>query len=150
MKRVIFAVALVMSAMGLKAQDCDAIMLSYFKGNAEQMELYKSRAPEKFAYRCAYSRGAFEESDTVPAGATLYNISDVQELATGKNLPQNFVVDLYTLSYYSYNFGYFQSLHKSVEEKVCFSTPGSQHPYLVVRSIYEMGKIAEEELNKYK
>lgn len=148
MKRIVIVVALVMCAMGLKAQDCDAIMLSYFKGNVEQMELYKSRAPEKFAYRCAFSSAAFMESDTIPAGVTVYNISEVKEMATGKQLSQNFVVDLNTLSYYAYNFSEFQMRHKMTGGVVCFSTPKSAHPYLVIRSIHEMGQIANKVFEK--
>ena len=136
--------ALVLAATGLKAQDCDAIMLPYFKGDANRMQAYKENAPEKFQYRCNYATAAFIESDTIPAGLDVFNISEVKEIATGKNLSERFVVDLNTLSYYAYDFSRFQAMRHPDEVRVCFRTPGSSHPYLVLRSMMEMGNIANE------
>lgn len=148
MKKIIVIAALFMAAFGVYAQDCEAIMLPYFKGNVEKMNNYRNLAPEKFEYRCAYSCAAFIESDTIPAGLAVYNISEVRSISTGESLPENFVVDLNTLSYYAYNFGAFQGRNNSVEEMVCFRTPGSAHPYLVLRSVHDMGVIANKVLDK--
>lgn len=138
MKRVVLIVAVALSALGLKAQDCDAIMLPYFKGNVEQMEQYRSAAPEKFATRCAYAQAAFYESDTIPMGAYLHDISEVREAFGTNYLPQNYVVDLSSLSYYAYNFKEFQLQFRECDKIICFSTPSSTHPYLVLRSLVQM------------
>ncbi len=149
MKRLVLIVAVVMMAVGAQAQNCDSIMLPYFRWNTEQMERYLMQAPEKFEYRCQYARNAFYESDTMPTGVILYDIADVQDKFTGETLPANYVVDLNTLSYYRYNFAWFQLVNRDVEETICFQTPGSTHPYLVVRSIMEMREVTDQWFNEY-
>ncbi len=148
MKRIVLVATLMMAVSGMKAQDCDAIMLPFFRGNVAAMNNYKYQAPDKFEYRCTYARSAFIESDTIPSNVSVYDISQVQNRHTAEYLPQDFVIDLNTLSYYAYNFDYFQSLHRSVEEMICFRTPGSAHPYLVLRSIDEMGILANKVFEK--
>ncbi len=140
-KKLILAVALLLGGLSLQAQDCDALLLPLFRYDSARMADYPSL---KRDYRCAYARAAFYESDTVPAGARLYNISEVREKFGTNYLPQNLVVDLSTLSYYAYNFEYFQTLELRPTDVVCFSTPSSAHPYLVLRSIVEMGSLAEQ------
>lgn len=142
MKKLIVIAALLMAYSGLKAQDCDAVMLAYFKNDRVQMEDYKELAPQKFEWRCRFARAAFYESDTVPAGVDVYRISEVKNVFTGKHLPENYVVDLNTLIYYAYDFRSFQVRYPTGDYVVCFSTPGSRHPYLVLRSIDQMGIIA--------
>ncbi len=141
--KLLLAIFLLAGMTAVKAQDCEAIVLPYFKGDVARMERYKSMAPEKFEYRCAYARAAFYESDTVPAGVEVYPIERVQSHATGEYLPHNYVVDLFVLSYYAYNFYYFQTIHNTVDETVCFTTPGSAHPYLVVRSLDEIDQMVK-------
>ncbi len=147
MKRIAIVAALLLAYSGLKAQDCDAIMLPYFNNNVERMENYKSQAPEKFDYRCAYARAAFYESDTVPAGVEVFSITEVVDPQTGNALPRSFKVDLNTLGYYSYTFSHFHGRYKDGLHAVCFSTPSSRHPYLVMRSLYEMRLIADNYIN---
>ena len=149
MKKLVVFAALFMAAFGAYAQDCEAIMLPYFKGNVEKMESYYTVAPEKFMFRCLYAQAAFYESDTVPAGMDVFSISTVVNKTTGVALPNDFVVDLNTLSYYAYNFGSFQVRNNSIEEGVCFTTPGSQHPYLVLRSIKDMQAVADRNYREY-
>ena len=149
MKKLVVFAALFMAAFGAYAQDCEAIMLPFFKGNMEKLNDHRNIAPDKFEWRCTYATAAFIESDTIPTGLAVYNISEVRSLATGETLSENFVVDLNTLSYYAYDFFMFQGRHYSVEERVCFRTPGSAHPYLVLRSTYEMSVIADEVLKKW-
>ena len=126
MKKLVIIAALFISATGLKAQDCEAIMLPYFNGNMDRLEEYRFNAPEKFMYRCVFAQAAFYESDTVPAGAEVIDISKVVEYSTGKKLSRNVVVDLNTFSFYAYNFGEFQVRNNSLTEQTCFSTPGSR------------------------
>lgn len=143
MKKIAMLTAMIFMALGAKAQDCDAIMLPYFGGNVDRMVTYREMAEEKFNIRCAYARAAFYESDTVPEGMQVFSITKVQEKVSGNYLPEDFVVDLNTLSYYAYTFGSFQVRNNSLEESVCFSTPGSRHPYLVLRSLLEMQHAAD-------
>ena len=149
MKKLFIFAALFMVAFGAKAQDCEAIMLPYFRGNVERMEDYRDRAPEKFMYRCVYAHSAFYESDTIPAGMQVFSITDVLNMTTGVALPSDFVVDLNTLSYYAYNFGAFQARNNSIHEGACFSTPGSTHSYLVLRSLSEMELAGSKYLKDY-
>ena len=139
MKKLVVFTALFMAAFGAYAQDCEAIMLPFFKGNMEKLNNHRNIAPDKFEWRCTYATAAFIESDTIPTGLAVYNISEVRSLATGETLPENFVVDLNTLSYYAYNFYEgFQAHHYYGNVTYCFSTPSSAHPYLVLRSIDDM------------
>ena len=148
MKRITVIAALLLCTAGLKAQECDAIMLPYFHNNRARMEEYKAKAPDKFDYRCTYARAAFYESDTIPAGVDVFCISEVKNVFTGESLPTNFVVNLNTLSYYSYDFSGIQMRHPSGSREACFSTPGSAHPYLVLRTIDYMTQEAMSVFNK--
>ena len=142
-KLVVFA-ALFMAAFGVKAQDCDALVLPFFRNNATQMDNYKSIAPEKFEWRCAYARSAFYESDTIPAGAEVYQISEVRSNFSDEHLSRDYVVDLMTLSYYAYNFNDFQKRYYRGNKVLCFATPASAHPYLVLNSLEETNRLATE------
>lgn len=126
------------------AQNCDAIVLPYFKGDVARMEAYKTMAPEKFQYRCLYAFSAFEESDTVPAGADVFPISSVQSVLTEEYLSNDIVVDLFMFSYYAYNFSSFQTAYPNGDKVLYFSTPSSTHPYLVLHSLNEMLRVANE------
>ena len=144
MKRVFLFGLFVCMGMVVAAQSCDSIVLPYFGGDVVKMEQYKSIAPEKFEYRCLYSRSAFEESDTIPAGADVFPISSVQSLSTNEYLSNDYVVDLFTLSYYAYNFKSFQNNYPNSDKVLCFSTPSSTHPYLVLNSLNTMLRVANE------
>lgn len=145
MKKVVIVVALVvMAAAGVRAQNCETIMLPYFGGDAARMAAYQTEAPYKFEWRCAFAKAAFYESDTVPAEVEVFQITEVKDVHSGSFLSENFVVDLSTLSYYAYNFKEFQLRYPHVDKAVCFATPGSAHPFLVLRSITEMHSLANE------
>ena len=140
MKRIMFFVALVASVMGLKAQNCEALVLPYFNGDASAMAEYPQ---EKFDWQCCYARAAFYVSDTVPAGAVVYSITEVVSKDDGKNLSAAFIVDLSTLSYYAYNFHDIQLRYRKCNVTIAFSTPASEHQYLVLRSIDETYALSE-------
>lgn len=152
MKKLVIIAAMFMAAAGVKAQDCEAIMLPYFNGDMQRLTTYRNMAPEKYKYRCVFAQSAFYESDTIPAGVEVMDISVVKNLATGTNLSSNISIDLSTFSFYAYNFGEIQVRNNSVTEQTCFSTPASDHPYLVLRSAKEMEQAAnrywEEEILK--
>lgn len=148
MKRVVLTAAILMTSIGLKAQDCDVLLLPYFQNDKALLEEAKSVTPEKMAYRCAFARAAFYESDSVPSGVDVFSITEVKSIATGEYLPQDYIVDLGSFSYYAYNFFDFRRRYPDGGYQVCFSTPSSKHPYLVMRSIGEMQAAAESVLKK--
>ena len=86
-------------------------------------------------------------SDAIPAGAEVYSITAVAGKADGQHLAENYQVDLTTLSYYAYNFKELQQQYPNVNVTICFTTPASEHPYLVLRSIDEMFKMADSIVN---
>lgn len=147
MKRIVFLAALLMGALGAKAQSCETLVLPFFNWDVNAMNEYPE---EKFEWRCAYARAAFYESDTIPAGAEVYSISEVVSKEDGNNLTQDFQVDLKTLSFYAYNFVSFQQQYPRGNVTICFTTPASEHPYLVLRSIDEMYYAAERDIQKRK
>lgn len=140
MKKAALFALIILAAAGVKAQNCEAIMLPYFGGDAARMQSYPA---EKLDWRCRYARNAFYESDTVPAGAEMRLITEVTAKADGRALTKDLVVDLATLSYYAYNFFDIQMQYKSPMQTVCFPTPSSTHPYLVLRSVDEMYRRTE-------
>lgn len=144
MKKLVIIAILFITTVGVKAQDCDALLLPYFRNDVSLMDEYKSIALDKFEWRCAYVRSAFYESDTIPAGADVYQISKVKSVFTDEYLSQDYVVDLYTLSYYAYNFNDFQKSYPRGNKVLCFATPSSTHPYLVLNSLEETNRIATE------
>lgn len=144
MKRIVFLVALMMGALSMKAQSCETIMLPYFNGDVNAMNEYPD---EKFEWRCEFARAAFYVSDAIPAGAEVYSITSVVSKVDGVSLPENFQVDLTTLSYYAYNFKELQVQYPNGNVTICFTTPASEHPYLVLRSIDEMYATAESIVN---
>lgn len=131
---------MLMAAAGIKAQDCETIMLPYFGGSHERMADYPA---EKLEWRCNYARNAFYVTDEMPEKALLYSIEEVKDRWTGVALPRDFKVDLNTLSYYGYNFQDIQLKYKDLNTTICFVTPGSAHKYLVLRSLNDMYAITE-------
>ena len=133
-------------ALGVRAQDCDAIVLPRFHYDTARLDAYPD---EKVMYLCLYSQASFYESDTIPVGVEVFNISQVREKYGTNHLPQDYVVDLTTLSYYAYNFLEFQQMYPRGNVTLCFSTPSSTHPYLVLRSIEDSHRLAGEAERAY-
>lgn len=126
---------LMMAATALKAQNCETLLLPYFENDREIMEQFSNEVPDKFAWHCAVARSAFYEADAVPADAKMHSITEVKDRFTGAPLPADLVVDLSTLSYYGYTFHDIQLQYPTGAQVICFATPSSKHPYLVLRSI---------------
>ena len=141
---MVFLAVMIMTAIGLKAQDCESLVLPYFNNDRAKMESYMQQVPEKFQFRCAYARSAFYESDTIPTGAEVLSINVVQDAFTGSPLSENHVVNLETLSYYAYNFLALQTQYPSADQVICFTTPASAHPYLILRSLHQIGGIVDK------
>ena len=133
-----------MCALGMKAQSCETIMLPFFNGDEDAMNEYDV---DKLKWRCAFGRAAFYVSDTIPAGAEVYSITQVVS-KDGQSLPEDYRVDLTTLSFYAYNFKELQLQYPKGKVIICFTTPASEHPYLVLRSIDEMFIIADNTYTK--
>lgn len=144
MKRIVLLAALMIGAMSMKAQSCETIMLPYFNGDVNAMNAYPD---EKYEWRCAFGRAAFYVSDVIPAGAEVYSITAVTSRADGQSLPDNYQVDLTTLSYYAYNFKDLQLQYPKGNVTICFTTPASEHPYLVLRPMDEMYTMADSIVN---
>ncbi|MBQ9417238.1 MAG: hypothetical protein IJU19_01525 [Bacteroidales bacterium] len=140
---LLFAIGL-WGIVGASAQNCREILLPYFDYDADELEHYPA---EKLDWHCRFARSAFFEADTVPWGMDVYRISDVKEKESGEPLPDDFKVDLSTMSYYAYNFADFQKRYRRNDVTICFETPGSAHPYLVLRSVVEMRRLADSKLD---
>ncbi|MBQ0016842.1 MAG: hypothetical protein KBT04_07660 [Bacteroidales bacterium] len=136
MKKVILSVIwLLLGFCVAQAQSeveaCKAIVAPQF----EDKSVLDIMPIEKLQWHCAFSHNSFYESDTIPADAVEYDIEVVSRYDNGEALPHSFVVDLTTLSYYAYNFHDFRYRH--YEQPICFRTPSSSHPYLVMRTYQE-------------
>ncbi len=143
MKKIGIVIMLLMASWCANAQDCSVLVLPYFGNNSEDM----AKCPaDKFQIYCMIARNAFYVSDTVPTDAEMYSINAVKDNFNSNFLPENFEVDLNTLSYFGYNFNLFQL--SDPNKTICFSTPGSTHPYLVLRSYYEMMDIDMNKVGK--
>jgi len=134
MKRILIAILMLTAFAGAKAQNCEAIVLPFFNGDRARLANYPA---EKLQWRCSYARNAFYVSDTVPEWAEMGSLQQVKNKATGEYLDDNFVVDLENLSYYAYNFEELQYRLNDLDGIICFPTPKSEHPYLVLRSLNE-------------
>ncbi len=145
MKKYVFLLlaSLACSCGLLRAQDCRAIVAPHFNNN---LEVVDEIPYGKLFSLCAFSRHSFFVTDEVPAGATVYNISQVKVNTSQNYLPESFVVDLNTLSFYAYNFNEFQKTPWGMT--VYFRTPGSTHSYLGLRSYTEAMTLAEQEDNQ--
>ena len=142
MKRVIVTLLLLMAGLGLKAQNCTALILPYFGNDQSKLAMCPA---DKQEYYCTIARAACYESDTIPTGAEVFNIEEVTANSGSEPLTRNMVVDLNTLSYYGYNFVNYQLRYRNSNLTVCFATPSSTHPYLVLRSYGEMMDMANEQ-----
>jgi len=146
MKRVIILAIMLASFVGVRAQDCFTRVLPRFQNDSTIMAQYPM---DKIMYWCYYSQVSLYESDTIPTGVDVYNISQVHEVYGDAYLPQSYVVDLTTLNYFAYNFLEFQHMYPTGSTTICFATPSSTHPYLVLRSLDDTQRLAEIELDNY-
>lgn len=148
MKRILLIVLGIASLSGLKAQNCEAIMLPFFGGNEKAMYEY----PEpKFEWRCKYSQNAFYVTDQVPEDAEIRSLGEIYDKLSGAKLTDDFVVDLDVLSYYQYTFLDMQAHYPKPNVTICFPTPNSSHRYLVLRSLdetYRRTEFPENYLNE--
>ena len=126
---VMMTVAVTVSA---QTRDCRQIVLPHVGYNQAQLD---NMPAEKIEWYCRYSANSFFVTDTLPAGAPVYDISALVSVHTGSNLTNEFVVNLETLSYYAYNFWDFQV--PNGDQTIFFRTPASRHAYLGVYSVQQ-------------
>ena len=142
-KKTFFAFALsllLLPVLSVAQQDyCRDIVLPMLDNDESRLAAYPD---SKLNYDCLFSCNGFYESDTIPAGAAVYDISDVVSKFDGSHLQQDMVVDINKLSYYAYNFHDFRYRHYEVP--VCFRTPSSNHPFLVLRTYIETLRLTNE------
>lgn len=135
MRKLFLIMVLTAACAGAAAQNCTAIVLPKFNYDTARMATCPA---DKLQWYCLESQAAFYESDTVPAGAAVYSITEVKEMYGDNYLTSDFVVDLNTLSLYAYNFESFYSFFpRDWRKTICFATPSSSHQYLVMRSTYD-------------
>lgn len=96
--------------------------------------------PYKVAYWCSFSKACFFETDSVPAGVPVYSIGEVTVKKSGVRLPADYVVNLDSLNFFALDFAAFQQRPGHWNSTIYYSTPGSQHAYLGVRSYGEAMK----------
>ena len=129
------------SAGSLSAQDCEAIVLPMVNNDAALLARYPA---DKIAYYCAFSQFSFEVADSLPTGAPVHEINEVQDVLTKVFLDKDVRIDLTALSYYRYDFSRFQGMH--AQATVYFHTPGSEHAYLVLVPYSDAQIRAQEKL----
>ncbi|MCQ2297165.1 MAG: hypothetical protein MJZ51_00940 [Bacteroidales bacterium] len=139
-KLLIIAAVALLGATQLKAQDCTEICLPFFNNDMEALNNYP--AP-KLEFRCNFSKHALYVTDSVQPGCPVFDLSELTNKMTGQHPDQNMAVDLMHLSYYTYNFEFFQ--HKSYYTHVYFRTPGSDHRYLGVRDVNEIFALCDKD-----
>ena len=71
----------------------------------------------------------------------MYNITDVTNYQTGKKIGRDYVVDLDEMSYYAYNFDYFQ--YTNDKKTVYFRLNNGDYRYLVLRSYIDQMTYAD-------
>lgn len=135
MKKIILtAIALVMLACtNVMAQDCKTIVEPLIIMRDLDTNTYPA---EKLDLFCQISANQFYMTNEVPKNAKVFNITQLRNVLTGENIPEDFVVDLNTLSYYRYNFLDFQV--QDFEHTIYFQVGRkSDKTYLAVRSVVE-------------
>lgn len=138
-KVLLFFAFLFCASAAVNAQDCDRILLSFFGGDVQKLQDYPAY---KKAYRCAESYLSFYTADQAPEGVLVLDISAVKNVVTGEALTNDFVVDLESLSIYDYNFR--ELRYNNDNYALCFRTPASDKPFLVLRSYAEVCNLVME------
>lgn len=132
MKKFLYiAVMIVLVGIGgrVSAQNRTEIVRPYL----ELRNIPPSEYPqEKYDWRYNFSRNSFYMCDSVPAGARVFNISELTNLITKQHPAQNYVVDLNVFSYWAWDFINFQK--EDYFNTIYFDTHNQTNRYLAVRS----------------
>lgn len=140
--RKVILLALMCTAIGswghVQAQNCDKLLAPYFERNNRTPEEYPI---EKANQICRFARAAFYFTDKLPENAVVFNITDVTNYLTGKKISRDYVVDLEEMSYYAYNFDYFQNTND--KRTIYFRLTNGKYRYLALRSYIDQGVYAD-------
>ncbi len=138
MKKTLFFTLLASVILGGKvsAQDCEKIVLPLYGYNQDKIDAMDLA---KLDWRCRYAYHSLYESDTIPAGVPVYEITEVKNKLSNEFIPADIVIDRDTFSYYAYDFDRFRVPHPRTA--ICFRTPNSNHPYLILRSLNEIANL---------
>lgn len=123
------------------AQDCRTIVLPHVGFNEKMLDVMPD---EKINWHCQFSKNSFYVTDKLPTGALVFDIAQLKSVRNNQNLPEDFKVDLLSLSYYEYNFFDFQA--QDIKATIYFRTPESEYEYLAVRPIADAHRLADEAL----
>lgn len=145
MKKTLF-LALVALLLGFSskavAQNCEAIVLPHVGYSSSILD----QMPQvKIDWYCLFSHNSFVELDQVPRDVQVLPLSAVIDDRTGVALDPNADINVQSLSVYSCNFLQLQSA--AYPNRVYFATPGSAHPYLMLRTFSETSAITNDEFN---
>lgn len=147
MKRTYRTIVLMMMAgIGCHAgaQNCAEIVRPYL----ESRNIPATEYPQpKFEWRCNFSHNSFYLCDSVPAGARVFEISELTHITTGAHPAANHAVDLEVFSYWAWDFINFQK--HDYNNTIYFDTHNATNRYLAVRS-YEEAYDRTERPERYK
>ena len=148
MKKIVLTLLVVLACgwtSRCQAQDCAAIVRPFCILEGIDTNTYPA---EKLEMYCQLSRCAFFITSHAPKGAIVHDISVLTNTLTNEKVPQDFVVDLNTISYWGYNFDRFRPLN--YPQPVYFRMGhGNSAQYLGVRSYAEaMARSANPEVYK--
>lgn len=132
-KQVSFLLFVTFASMAV-AQNCEAIVLPLYNNDIQRLNQVPA---DKIEYRCVFSHFSFDVADELPSGVTALAISQVRDNYTGQFMTDDVQIDLNVLSYYQYDFSRFQILYP--QQEIYFSTPASEHPYLVLHELSDVG-----------
>lgn len=136
MKKIVFTLLAVL-AFGWSSQgqerDCRAILYPlYVLEGVDSTTL----PADKAEYYCNFSRCAFFITNEVPSDAIVNNITELTDRVTGKKVPNGFVADLNTISYWGYDYYTFRP--RNYEKPIYFRMGrGNNVKYLGVRAYKE-------------
>lgn len=128
---IAFATLILCCAASVQAQDRQAIVGPFL----QQRGIAESNYPaDKFDYKLQFSLNSFYLTNTLPSRACVFEFSELTNKLTQEH-PTSNVVDLNTLSYYTYNFLDFQV--KDYHNTIYFRIGNECNRYLAVRSYDE-------------
>lgn len=136
MKKIVLTL-LVVLAFGWTSQaqerNCRAVLYPlYILEGVDSTYLPEDKAEDY----CDFSRCAFFITNEVPSDAIVHNITELTDRITGKKVPDGFVADLNTISYWGYDYDTFRP--RRYEQPIYFRMgSGKNVQYLGVRGYRE-------------
>lgn len=143
MKKILLTVVAMLlfgaAATAQTQRDCAAIMRPYFDAAGMDPDEYPA---EKTEFRCLVSWYTFYLTDQIPPEHIYFQFNELTNLLDGTHPAANTQVNLATLSYYQYNFAFFQG--KDMNRTIYFELQGNKHRYLALRPYVEAFNMAND------